>query len=361
MAGIYVHIPFCRSKCGYCDFHSVPQLKLADSYLDALEGEVGERCAAGADTLYVGGGTPSALSLKQLGRLFSMLPSPGRGECTIEVNPDDVTEDFVAFLTSETPVNRVSMGVQSMVEAELALAGRRHSPERVAEACRLFHRHGIDNLSLDLIYGLPGQTIDSWRYSLGALLELSPCHLSAYMLTYEPRTRFTAMRDAGKLAEASEDTLVGMYDALIEATRRAGMEHYEISNFALPGMRARHNSSYWSGADYIGLGTGAHSYINGVRGYNPQDIRGYINACGRGFYVEEQETPENLFNDMLITRLRTSDGLSLDSLTGEDAARLLKAASKHLAAGRMSLDGHILRICETSWLVSDNILIDLIK
>ena len=363
MTGVYVHIPFCRSKCAYCDFHSGPRLELADAYLDALAAEASERAGETSPvTLYVGGGTPSALSLPQLHRLFEAVPHPeDGGECTIEVNPDDVTDEFAAFLASSTPVNRVSMGVQSMVESELRTAGRRHTPQRAADACSTLRRHGFDNLSLDLIYGLPGQTAASWRYSLDALLALGPAHLSAYMLSYEPHTRLTAMRDSGKITETSDDDVIEMYHTLVEYTRAAGMEHYEISNFAMPGMRAVHNSAYWNGADYIGLGTGAHSHVNGVRGYNPPDIKAYLAAGGRNFFVEEPETDENRFNDMLVTRLRTSDGLSLADLAQDHVPQLLEAAERHIAAGRVTVsDSGVMRITEEAWLVSDNILLDLI-
>ena len=363
--GLYVHIPFCRSKCGYCDFHSGPMLDLADAYLESLANEARHRVTQSVSTLYIGGGTPSSLSCRQLEKLFDILPEPvGAGECTIEVNPEDVNDQMAHFIAHSTPVNRVSMGVQSMVEAELSAAGRRHSPLTVVRACDTFRRHGITNLSLDLIYGLPTQTVESWRYSLDALLALSPDHLSAYMLSYEPRTRFTAMRDAGKLKEASEETLVEMYHSLLDRTRAAGMEHYEISNFALTGRRAIHNSSYWNGSDYIGLGTGAHSFIQGVRGYNPPGIRAYIRQKGLQFYVEESETDCNRFNDVVITRLRTSDGLSVDHLRrqfGDSMTdQLLRDARPHLDAGRISLSAGVMRIPEESWLVSDAILVDLI-
>lgn len=366
MPGIYVHIPFCRSKCGYCDFHSVARLSLADDYLAALEGEWQQRRSeldGKIKTVYIGGGTPSALTVTQLSRLLAMLPVADAGEITIEVNPEDVTPDFAAFLAA-SPINRVSMGVQSLVDTELLTASRRHTAARAIEAYASLRAAGIANISLDLIYGLPGQTVQSWQQSLASLLELRPDHLSAYLLSFEPLTRFTRMRDAGEISEADEDTAVAMYDALIAATHRAGMEHYEISNFAMPGRRSRHNSAYWDGTDYLGLGTGAHSCISGVRSFNPPDIRRYIAASGRNFAVIDSETAENRFNDMLITRLRTSAGLSIAdarSLFGSELTdAMLRDAAPHIASGAMTLGGDTLRISEKSWIVSDRILVDLL-
>lgn len=366
MPGIYVHIPFCRSKCGYCDFHSIARLALADDYLTALEGEWHQRrgeLTGKVTTIYIGGGTPSALTAAQLSRLFAMLPSGDAGEITIEVNPEDVTPEFAAFL-ADSPVNRVSMGVQSLVDTELLAASRRHTSARAIEAYCFLRAAGIDNISLDLIYGLPGQTLGSWIRSLTALLELRPEHLSAYLLSYEPGTRFWKMREAGKLREADEDTAVAMYTRLISATRAAGMEHYEISNFAMPGHRSRHNSSYWDGTDYLGLGTGAHSCIAGARSFNPPDLRRYIAASGHDFAVTDTETDENRFNDMLITRLRTSSGLSIADSRQRFGSVLtdamLRDAAPHIASGAMTLRGDTLRISEEAWIVSDRILVDIL-
>lgn len=364
MAGVYVHIPFCKSKCGYCDFHSIPRLQLAGDYVDALLCELRARVDRPVSTVYIGGGTPSALPLSELSRLLSELPSEGVEEFTIEVNPDDVTREFADFL-AQSPVNRVSMGVQSLVDAELKAAGRRHDAAGAVEACRRLREAGIANISLDLIYGLPLQTLESWRYSLSQLIALGPKHVSAYMLSIEEGTRFFAMRQAGKLTEASEDTLTLMYAEMCYMLAEAGYEHYEISNFSQPGYRARHNSSYWSGADYIGLGTGAHSFVDGVRGSNPPDVARYIRQHGADFFEREEETDDNRFNTMVITRLRTSDGLDLGEMETQfgpgSVRRLLADADPYLSSGRMTREGSALKIKEDAWLVSDSILVDLIR
>ncbi len=365
-AGIYVHIPFCRSKCGYCDFHSVARIDLADDYLTALQGEIAERIDRGwtYPTVYIGGGTPSVLGRDRLSRLFKILPLDNVEEFTIEVNPEDVTAEFAEFLGS-SPVNRVSMGVQSLIDSELQTARRRHTSAKAVEAFNLLRSAGINNISLDLIYGLPGQTLDTWNRSLGLLLELKPEHLSAYMLSYEPKTLFSAMRASGKIRETDDDTLVEMYRSLIDRTRIAGMEHYEISNFAKPGFRSRHNSGYWNNELYIGLGTGAHSLTQESRGFNPADIRRYIECGGKGFFCKEEESVDNRFNDMVITRLRTAEGTDLRRVKAEFGAAfadsLIKSAAPHISSGDLIYDGTSLRFSEAAWLVSDAVMVDLIR
>lgn len=365
MAGLYIHIPFCRSKCGYCDFHSTPRIALADDYLRALESEARQRLNRDFNTVYIGGGTPSALSLPQLELLFSL---PGVNcerveEWTIEVNPDDVTHDFARFIAN-SPVNRVSMGVQSLVDGELATACRRHNASEAVDAFYRLRDAGIDNMSLDLIYGLPGQTLDSWQHSLDRMMQLRPEHLSAYMLSYEPGTKFSAMLQAGKLRETPEDILIEMYDRLCRAAKDAGYIHYEISNFALPGRRSRHNSSYWTGEDYVGLGTGAHSLVDNERYFNSLDIKAYISASGRDFLTAEHLTVTERINDTIITRLRTIEGLDLNEFGarfGESASqRLLNDAGPGLERGQLVLSGGSLQIPESQWLMTDAILLSLI-
>lgn len=361
MAGVYIHIPFCRSKCAYCDFYSGPTRGREEAYVDALLGEWNERrgeLTEPVSTVYLGGGTPSSLDPRLLDRILSAVAAESAAEVTIEVNPEDVTDGFVSWL-GQSPVNRVSMGVQSLDAAELKAVGRRHTPDRAIEAARQLARV-TDNLSLDLIFGLPGQDLASWCRSLEGVLALSPAHLSAYLLSYEPGTRLWAMRETGKITEAPEGLAVDMYGALCEATAAAGYEHYEISNYARPGFRSRHNSSYWDLTPYLGLGPGAHSYTLERRSYNPSDLSGYLRAGGHGFGVFEDETDAERFNDLLVTSLRTARGLSLADC-GQRRAGVEKTARRYLADGSMELTAEgRLRISESSWLVSDRILVDFI-
>lgn len=358
--GIYVHVPFCASKCAYCDFYSVPRAELADAWLVALEKEMRLRAnenGASPSTIYIGGGTPSQLTSTQFGRLMSILPEPLPGaEVTIEANPDDVTPELISAWR-HAGVNRVSMGVQSMVDSELKLIGRRHDARGAVEAYNFLRQGGIDNISLDLIYGLPGQTLESWQYSLDRLMELHPEHLSAYMLSYEQGTRLWAMRQAGKVKETDEDTELEMYSRLCQTLAANGYEHYEISNFALPGRRAVHNSSYWEGKPYLGLGPGAHSWDGTVRRANPGNLKSYIENLSNGstFFEIEEETSADRFNDLILISLRRKEGLDLAQVPPEFQKQFYK--NFRLVPGRnVVIKDNRLIIPEEHWPVSDAII-----
>ncbi|MDE5826363.1 MAG: radical SAM family heme chaperone HemW [Duncaniella sp.] len=368
---LYIHIPFCRSKCAYCDFYSTPRREWMEECVSSIINEWKVRSAnltEGIDTLYIGGGTPSTLPPRLLETLLEALPldSSTLREATIEANPEDVTVDWVRFIVSSTPLRRVSMGIQSFSDTELRAIGRRHSAARAAEAVTTLREGGIGNISCDLIYGLPGQNQESWERSLSTLLGIRPEHISAYLLSYEPGTRLNAMLEAGKISEADETTVERMYAFLCEATAKAGYRHYEISNFALPGREAVHNSSYWDGSPYIGLGPGAHSWDGKTRSFNPSDLKGYIAHRGEDVGITEEETTDNLFNDLLITRLRTSRGVSLYEIRtvyGDGIAETFETQASHLVSDGLmtrSQDGHY-TIPESHWLTSNSILLQLIR
>lgn len=367
MSGLYVHIPFCHSKCAYCDFFSTPRRYDTGAYVSALLAELGERRCEIAEpfsTIYIGGGTPSSLPLADLNRLVTSLPLDSVEEYTIEVNPEDVTPDFIRWL-KDSPVTRVSMGVQSFVDSELKAVGRRHSSAQAREALGKLMDSGL-NVSADLIYGLPLQTPQSWHSSLTELLDFRPNHISCYTLSYEPGTALTRRLEAGKIKECGEEELCEMYASLCRLSANAGYEHYEIANFALPGFRSRHNSSYWTFAPYLGLGPGAHSFDGRLRRVNPHDIARYIAQGGLGFAVPEEETSTEQANDFIMVALRTSDGLSIDSLRrrfGDSvAARALKTAERLVAEGRMTKtpDG-LYRIAEEQWLTGDAVTLEFIE
>ena len=248
------------------------------------------------------------------------------------------------------------MGVQSLCDDELRAVGRRHTAARAMEAYAIIRGEGIDNISLDLIYGLPGQTLDSWRRSLEGVISLEPEHLSAYMLSWEPGTKLWAMRKAGRISESSDELLVDMYIALCSLASSSGYEHYEISNFALPGKKSRHNSSYWDMTPYLGLGPGAFSYIDEKRGSNAASLKDYLNAKGIGTYSEEEQKPTDLANDMIFTALRTSKGL-VPSKLGDYEDGFMKAAEPLLANGQLvrTSDG-ALRLTEQAWLIADPLI-----
>ncbi|MDE5553804.1 MAG: radical SAM family heme chaperone HemW, partial [Muribaculaceae bacterium] len=315
MAGIYVHIPFCHSKCIYCDFFSTPNLTTSDALINALIKEYGRRSTEINEpikTIYFGGGTPSIIAPERLARVCKIFPLSNIEEFTIEVNPEDVNQVSVKAWR-DIGVNRVSMGIQSFCDDELRSIGRRHSADDARRAIKCLLDGGITNISCDLIYGLPGQGIESWRRSLSELLSYRLPHISAYCLSYEPGTALYARMTAGKITPTDDMILAEMYQYFCEAAADAGYEHYEISNFALPGMRSRHNSSYWNETPYLGLGPGAHSFDGSVRRFNTNDLKTYIRTAD--ITVIDEETADERFNDKLITALRTADGLDLNTLT----------------------------------------------
>ena len=347
MAGLYIHIPYCHSKCAYCDFYSGPfSNPTPEEYFAALRNEYATRRLAETGnepfaTIYVGGGTPSCVAPQLLEPLLRH--SRDDAEVTVEANPDDVTDDWVREIRG-LGVNRVSMGVQSLVDKELQAVGRRHSADEALRAIDTLRHGGIENISCDLIYGLPEQDIESWQYSLNRLLAEGLPHLSAYLLSYEPGTRLYAALQAGKIVEASDDTVQQMYDLLCSQAAACGMEHYEISNFAMPGQQSRHNSAYWNFTPYLGLGPGAHSFDGKTRRNNPSNIKRYVAKAGN---VAEAEylSDEERHNDIVITALRTSQGISPDDLSPDE----LKAAKRTL---QLTSDGRY-RIAEQQWLLSN--------
>lgn len=360
MAGVYVHIPFCHAKCAYCDFFSTPRMERAREVADGIMAEYHARLVelAGEEitTVYFGGGTPSALDAGLLERICNELPMATAVERTIEVNPEDVDEQS-AVRWLGMGFNRVSMGVQSLADSELRAVGRRHSAADALSAIGVLRRAGFDNISCDLIYGLPGQSVDTWLLSLRTLLAAGVEHLSAYSLSYEPGTRLTAMLQTGKITPTDDDTVAAMYAQLCDTARVAGFEHYEISNFARPGFRSRHNSAYWTTTPYLGLGPGAHSCdAHGLRRVGPANITAWL---ADGAQREEENATERL-NDRIITGLRTADGLDMAALSSDDAAALLHRAIRYLDSGFVTAaDGHM-RIPEEHWIVSDGIMCDLL-
>ncbi|MDE6396764.1 MAG: radical SAM family heme chaperone HemW [Muribaculaceae bacterium] len=367
MAGLYIHVPFCHAKCWYCDFYSVADASGTDRYVQALEREWtlrnNEINQDELTTIYFGGGTPSILSERHLWSIGEWLPvSEKIVEATIEVNPEDVSPEKISQWKRNLRVNRVSMGIQSLVDEELKAVGRRHSVAEALEAVNMLRREGINNLSLDLIYGLPGQTLDSWKESLNKIMAVRPEHLSAYMLSFEPGTRLHTRLMLGKIKETDEETMLAMYDTLCEAARANGYNHYEISNFALPGFEARHNSAYWTGAPYLGLGPGAHSFDGQVRRENPRNFRAWCEALSdsRSAATIEEESEADKVNDFIMVSLRTSKGLRLKDIPSKYHKAVLGSASR-LTENRLLIDKESMRlyIPESGWPVSDGTIASL--
>ena len=378
--GLYIHIPFCTKKCKYCAFFSGginPEIEKL--YLEALVKEFSERrreLPQSPDSIYIGGGTPSLLSESSLAILKEKiidLSSVGSGlkEFTIEVNPDDVNSDKIKFW-KEIGVNRLSIGVQSFCDDELSLIGRRHNAKEAIAAYELAKNY-FDNISIDLMYGLPRQTLQSFKKTLETATSLNPEHISSYWLSLEDKTPLKVLHDNGRIALPDEETGVRMWRLLNETLYNEGFSHYEISNYAKPGKMALHNMKYWFGNPYLGLGPSAHSYDGGnIRRFNPSDLHGYIKYYlhndsieeKRSFYDEEKLSEDEMREEFVFTRLRTKKGLSLIEFEREfgskEKEKLMKGSLKYIEDGKMEIIGHHLSFTEEGMLTSDNILLDLI-
>ncbi len=365
---LYIHIPFCHSKCAYCDFYSVPRSRLTDEFVDALCNELSERVSEWGgrfSTVYFGGGTPSSLSDEQLDRIISFLPQGPFDEFTIEVNPEDVSRGRAEHWLA-SGIDRVSMGIQTFDDAILKLIGRRHDAAKAESSFAELRDAGFRNISCDLIYGLPGQSVDAWRESVNRLLALHPEHISAYLLSYESGTRLSAMLKAGNVSECDAEVAQEMYMYLVEATRAAGYDHYEISNFALAGHQAIHNSRYWDLTPYLGIGPGAHGFDGRTRFSNRADLRAYISGGGLTSLEREDESVDELYNDVVFTSLRTARGLSVDEVErrfGAGYRRLCeKAAAPYLRSGEMKFGSDSrLVIAESEWLASNPVIVDFLS
>lgn len=372
MSGIYVHIPFCKSRCVYCGFYSTTLVDMRRDYVRALcrEAELRRGYIGGPFTsVYIGGGTPSVLGADVLARLlayiYKVFDIDGQAEITVECNPDDVTPDFARALAG-TPVNRVSMGVQTFSDARLRFLRRRHGSADIPVAVDNLRNAGISNVSIDLMFGFPGETTDEWRYDITRAIGLGVEHISAYSLMYEEGTPLYAMLEQGRVSEISDELSLAMYDELVDRLAASGYEHYEISNFARPGFRSRHNSSYWRQEPYIGLGAAAHSFDLRSRQWNVADIARYIDGVSQGRVPMEREELDarTTFNDIVTTALRTREGISLDALAlrlgSSYRDTLLSEASHYIADGLLALTGGRLHLTRRGIYVSDMIMADLV-
>ena len=370
MSGLYIHIPFCASRCIYCAFYSTVKHGQRSAYIDSLIHEMQLRTDflpqgndATINTIYIGGGTPSQISRTDIDRLFNNIYKVygcKSSETTVEVNPDDVDANLVRCLVNNG-VNRVSMGAQTFDDERLRWLHRRHSSKQVYEAVDCLRHGGIARISVDLMYGFPNQTAEQWQYDIDEVIKLGVEHVSAYSLMYEEGTPLYRLLEKHEIKENDEELSLLMYNTLVEQLRSAGYEHYEVSNFALPGCRAQHNSSYWNDTPYIGLGAAAHSYNRSVRQWNVSDIDAYMEAINEGRVPFEQERidADTHYDDLVTTALRTSDGLDLTMLSAQHQDYLLKMAQPHLLAKRMERKGNRIRICENSFMISDMIMSDL--
>lgn len=371
MAGLYIHIPFCESRCIYCGFYSTTLAQLKEQYVEAVCKEASNtlrfiNAFGNFSTVYLGGGTPSQLSPALLHRLFEHLEIGDEAnskelEITMECNPDDLTDNYAAALR-DLPVNRISMGAQTFSDDRLRFLHRRHTSRQVSEAVERLRHIGIDNISIDLMFGFPGETLCDWEADIQQALTLQVEHISAYSLMFEEGTPLYALREQGKVKEVDEELSLKMYETLIDRLTAAGYEHYEISNFARPGFHSRHNSSYWDGTPYIGLGAAAHSYDIDSRWWNISNVREYIRRVQHDESpIEETEVlnDETRYNDAVMTALRTREGLPLERLSESQRQYLLSQARPHLERQLITMEDNHLRLTRQGLFVSDMVMSDL--
>jgi len=320
MAGIYIHIPFCKQRCTYCDFYTevAPQFipVLIDSIIRELNIRKDYLGNSQVSTIYFGGGTPSILSNEQFllifDAIYKLFTVAENAEITFEANPDDLTPEFLASL-HELPFNRISIGIQSFDDKDLKRINRRHTSKQAEEAVKNAQKAGFGNISIDLIYGLPFQTMEAWGDQLDMALSLQIQHISAYGLTYEEGTVLWKQRENGKIEVVDDLVMNEMYLLLLDKIKIKGFEAYEISNFALPDYQSRHNSAYWKQEPYLGIGPSAHSYDVVSRQWNIASITDYIKAINSNsvFYEREELSLNDRYNDFIMVSLRTSEGLDV--------------------------------------------------
>lgn len=368
MAGIYIHIPFCKSRCIYCDFYSTTCLEWRDAYVENLCREMEERKfflpSTSYSTIYIGGGTPSQLSPSSIERIITQLYQTftidDDAEFTIEMNPDDVTSDYLRAISRLGKVNRISMGVQTFDDQRLRFLHRRHTSAQARKAVAVCRDEGFSNISIDLMFGFPRQTIDEWKSDILQALELDTPHISTYSLMYEPGTLLTRMLEQEQVSEVDEETSLLMYETLRTLLLQSGYQHYEISNFCKPGYHSRHNSNYWNETPYLGLGAGAHSFDGRQRCWNSE-------MHEARWHIEDKEVLTHIqhYNETVMTRLRTSQGIDLHQFlitfgqTFYD--QLLTLATPHIQSGNLAHDTSAgrLRLTPQGIFVSNLVMSDL--
>ena len=396
MAGVYIHIPFCNSKCAYCGFYSLPSLKLKDRFLEALKAEIVERkdylqrgphCGPDPqspalkcnhdmppiNTIYFGGGTPSLLSIKEISELLHLINntySVGRNpEITLEANPDTLSLEYLEGLR-QLGVNRLSIGIQSFFDNDLKYLSRRHDSQHAQQCLDWAKQAGFSNISIDLIYGLPTSDAEQWNKNLDLFFALELPHLSAYALTLEPNAILTKQIELEKVQPVSEEDALRDYEILCKRAAENSYLHYEISNFCQQGMHSKHNASYWFGAPYAGFGPSAHSFDGISRQWNVSSVEKYIDArretarlqdqkVPRPVSEKEQLSPEQLYDEYVMLRLRTHWGIDLKWLKremGERFSTYCEQHAKHLVAqGKLSQTREFLYLTDEQMLFADGV------
>ncbi|WP_287827614.1 radical SAM family heme chaperone HemW [Bacteroides sp.] len=373
MAGIYIHIPFCKTRCIYCDFYSTTESQLTSPYINALCKELELRKDylgnKPIETIYLGGGTPSQLSHAELEKIFNTIKKyydiSNVQEITMEGNPDDLTPNYLSMLRT-LPINRLSIGIQTFQNSMLKKLNRRHTSDQAIQAVKDAREHGFKNISIDLMYGLPYETMSEWENDIQRAIDLNVEHISAYHLIYEKGTLLYKKLIEGFIQEVDEDFSLQSFTKLINILTKNGFIHYEISNFAKPGKIAQHNTSYWTGKKYLGCGPSAHSYNGLTRAWNVSSLHQYMIQIKANNLNQEVENLDitTQYNDYIITSLRTMWGLSLETLQtkfGETYYNyILKLAKKHINSGNLELKNNNLKLTKKGVFISDGIMSDLL-
>ena len=390
MAGIYIHIPFCASKCAYCGFYSIPSQKLKSEFLEALKSEIVERKdylhGESISTIYFGGGTPSLLNAKEISDLLMLIKDhyeiEANLEITLEANPDTLSIDYLSAVR-KLGINRLSIGIQSFFDNDLQYLSRRHNAEHARQCIGWAKQAGFDNLSLDLIYGLPTSDADQWNRNLDIFFQTGAQHLSAYALTLEPNSILTKQIEMGKALPISDDDAVRDYEILCRRAKENGFLHYEISNFCLPRHASRHNSSYWNRTPYAGFGPSAHSFDGESRQWNVSSVSQYIESgkwkvesgkveSGRDVdssrldtqshsqqITKEILTPEQAYDEYVMLKLRTAWGIDLKYMKREMGERFSnyceQKAQLFVAQGKITQTREFLHLNDEQMLFADGI------
>ncbi|MBL7972825.1 MAG: radical SAM family heme chaperone HemW [Prolixibacteraceae bacterium] len=371
MAGIYIHIPFCRKRCHYCDFFKSTDFSQKSRVLAGIRKELESRAAElnseEITTIYLGGGTPSALLIDELKDLLTTIQQNYRvsatAEITMEANPDDLSQAILSAIR-EIGFNRLSMGVQSFAESDLKLMNRRHGVMQALQSVKWAKRAGFSNISIDLIYGLPNQTLEEWERNVRIAVELDVQHISAYNLTYHEGTVFYDRLKKGILKELPDELSLQQFELLIRLLKEAGFEHYEISNFCRPGLYSQHNSSYWKSKKYLGAGPSAHSFDLHSRRWNVSSIGKYLQGLEKDepYYEVEVLTEQDRYNDYIITGLRTIWGISEELIKTEFSANYLlhfqDKMKKYVQSGHVLGTPEKLTLSSEGLFISDQIMAD---
>lgn len=376
MAGFYVHIPFCKKQCYYCDFHFSVSFKKKNNVIEAIRKEIVDRkhdfLHIPFDTVYFGGGTPSLLSIDELNGIVELIQSDYRieagAEITLEANPDDLTQEYLFSLRNESVINRLSVGIQSFDDETLKFLNRQHDSKLAYDSIKQAKREGFDNINIDLIYGIPGVDNGLWQNNLEIFKSLDVPHLSAYHLTIEPKTVFAYHMKKGKIRPIDEEKSIRQFEILMQFAKDSGYEHYEISNFAKPGFQSKHNLSYWNRLSYIGIGPSAHSFHQNQRRWNVANNTKYyqlILADSKEYYETEVIDKKTAYNEYLMTSLRTSKGINstliIENFGNEYLSDFRTSSQKFIEKGSIVEEEENFCLTDKGKFIADYIISELMK